>query len=269
MQLTAAHATAYGVLPHHPNPQAALLLTAADCASDLDYRTPLGSLSNAEREQADGSTEKLVSWQSKCEHVHSATSTSLQTGEPPDKRQKRAVARPGVPQPTRKSAFVVPNRPSPPERPPDKDGHFVFELGDNLTSRCEYTACLYNICRACLSQATDTEWHRAHGSKGTLTTSICCVFTDKILSKMGEGTFGRVLECWDRKKKDYCAIKVVRAIRKYRDAAMIEVMSCGDDCCSAMPLSVWLVGPGYGPSPNLAVVRQRWTQFRAINVCHS
>ena len=70
----------------------------------------------------------------------SARWQSVQTGEPPDKRQKRAVARPGVPQPTRKSAFVVPNRPSPPERPPDKDGHFVFELGDNLTSRCECTA---------------------------------------------------------------------------------------------------------------------------------
>ena len=25
--------------------------------------------------------------------------------------------------------------------------------------------------------------------------------SDKILSKMGEGTFGRVLECWDRKHK--------------------------------------------------------------------
>ncbi len=32
--------------------------------------------------------------------------------------------------------------------------------------------------------------------------------SDKILSKMGEGTFGRVLECWDRKNKNYCAIKV-------------------------------------------------------------
>ena len=40
---------------------------------------------------------------------------------------------------------------------------------------------------------------------------------------MGEGTFGRVLECWDRKNKDYCAIKVVRNVKKYRDAAMIEV----------------------------------------------
>lgn len=37
------------------------------------------------------------------------------------------------------------------------------------------------------------------------------------------GTFGRVLECWDRKNKIYVAIKVVRNVQKYRDAAMIEV----------------------------------------------
>lgn len=45
----------------------------------------------------------------------------------------------------------------------------------------------------------------------------------KILSKMGEGTFGRVLECWDRRDCDMVAIKVVRSIRKYRDAAMVEI----------------------------------------------
>lgn len=37
------------------------------------------------------------------------------------------------------------------------------------------------------------------------------------------GTFGRVLECWDRKNKNYCAVKIVRNVKKYRDAAMIEV----------------------------------------------
>lgn len=37
------------------------------------------------------------------------------------------------------------------------------------------------------------------------------------------GTFGRVLECWDRKHKEYVAIKIVRNIDKYRHAAMIEV----------------------------------------------
>ncbi|KAL5221219.1 hypothetical protein ABZP36_025932 [Zizania latifolia] len=67
---------------------------------------------------------------------------------------------------------------SPPWR---DDGHYVFDLGENLTQRY------------------------------------------KILSKMGEGTFGRVLECWDRETREYVAIKVVRSIRKYRDAAMIEI----------------------------------------------
>ena len=46
---------------------------------------------------------------------------------------------------------------------------------------------------------------------------------DKILSLMGEGTFGRVLECWDRKKKLTVAVKVIRSVPKYREAAMIEV----------------------------------------------
>ncbi|XP_050938205.1 serine/threonine-protein kinase AFC3 isoform X2 [Cucumis melo] len=70
---------------------------------------------------------------------------------------------------------------SPPRRDDDREGHYVFNLGENLTPRY------------------------------------------KILSKMGEGTFGRVLECWDRQTREYVAIKVVRSIRKYRDAAMVEV----------------------------------------------
>ncbi|KAK9822367.1 hypothetical protein WJX81_002518 [Elliptochloris bilobata] len=94
---------------------------------------------------------------------------------------QQPVVRPGVPAPTDTRAFVVPDRPSPPFREDSKDGHFVYELGDNMTSRY------------------------------------------KILSKMGEGTFGRVLECWDRKNKDYVAIKIVRNVQKYRDAAMIEL----------------------------------------------
>lgn len=70
---------------------------------------------------------------------------------------------------------------SPPWRDDDRDGHFMFDLGENLTPRY------------------------------------------KILSKMGEGTFGRVLECWDRETREYVAIKVVRSIHKYRTAAMIEI----------------------------------------------
>ncbi|KAL6215613.1 hypothetical protein ACLB2K_015042 [Fragaria x ananassa] len=86
---------------------------------------------------------------------------------------------------------------SPPKRDDDREGHYVYNLGENLTPRY------------------------------------------KILNKMGEGTFGRVLECWDRQTREYVAIKVVRSIQKYRDAAMIEVdvlnhiakNDSGNSCC--------------------------------------
>ncbi|KAH9323496.1 hypothetical protein KI387_018135, partial [Taxus chinensis] len=70
---------------------------------------------------------------------------------------------------------------SPPWRNDDKEGHYVFALGDNLTSRY------------------------------------------KILSKMGQGSFGQVLECWDRKSKDIVAIKINRGLRMYQDEAMMEI----------------------------------------------
>ncbi|KAL7222759.1 hypothetical protein ACSBR1_024457 [Camellia fascicularis] len=84
---------------------------------------------------------------------------------------------------TSSSLFVkgVARNGSPPWREDDKDGHYIFALGENLTSRY------------------------------------------KIHSKMGEGTFGQVLECWDRERKEMVAIKIVRGIKKYREAAMIEV----------------------------------------------
>jgi dual-specificity kinase len=51
------------------------------------------------------------------------------------------------------------------------------------------------------------------------------------------GTFGRVLECWDREREEYVAIKVIRSKSKYREAAMIEIdvldrLSSNKDCRS-------------------------------------
>lgn len=45
----------------------------------------------------------------------------------------------------------------------------------------------------------------------------------KILSDLGEGTFGKVVECWDRKECQRVAIKVVRSVSKYREAARLEI----------------------------------------------
>ncbi|KAH7443259.1 hypothetical protein KP509_02G027500 [Ceratopteris richardii] len=40
---------------------------------------------------------------------------------------------------------------------------------------------------------------------------------------MGEGTFGQVLECWDRDSHEAVAIKVIRSEKKYREAAKYEI----------------------------------------------
>ncbi|PWY98128.1 kinase-like protein [Testicularia cyperi] len=45
----------------------------------------------------------------------------------------------------------------------------------------------------------------------------------KILRLLGQGTFGKVVECYDKKARRYVAIKIIRAIQKYRDASQIEI----------------------------------------------
>jgi dual-specificity kinase len=45
----------------------------------------------------------------------------------------------------------------------------------------------------------------------------------KILSLLGEGTFGKVVEAWDRKRKEYCAVKIVRNVAKYTRDAEYEI----------------------------------------------
>lgn len=45
----------------------------------------------------------------------------------------------------------------------------------------------------------------------------------KILSLLGSGTFGKVVEAWDRKRKEYCAVKIVRNVPKYTKDATYEI----------------------------------------------
>jgi serine/threonine protein kinase len=73
-------------------------------------------------------------------------------------------------------------------RTDDADGHLVYCLGDGL--------CPTELC--------------PHGRY-------------KILSDLGEGTFGKVVECWDRHEATRVAIKIVRSVSKYRDAARLEI----------------------------------------------
>ncbi|KAI9752742.1 MAG: hypothetical protein M4579_005498 [Chaenotheca gracillima] len=40
---------------------------------------------------------------------------------------------------------------------------------------------------------------------------------------LGQGTFGKVVEAYDRRKRTKCAIKIIRSVPKYRDASRIEL----------------------------------------------
>jgi len=45
----------------------------------------------------------------------------------------------------------------------------------------------------------------------------------KILAELGEGTFGKVVKCEDLQKGTILAIKIIKNVKKYRDAAKLEI----------------------------------------------
>jgi dual-specificity kinase len=47
--------------------------------------------------------------------------------------------------------------------------------------------------------------------------------TDKVIRQLGQGTFGKVVEARDVVSRRKVAIKIIRAVQKYRDASKIEI----------------------------------------------
>ncbi|KAG5459451.1 MAG: hypothetical protein BJ554DRAFT_145, partial [Olpidium bornovanus] len=45
----------------------------------------------------------------------------------------------------------------------------------------------------------------------------------RIIKLLGQGTFGRVVQCWDEHTHSYVAIKIIRAVPKYREASQTEI----------------------------------------------
>ena len=40
---------------------------------------------------------------------------------------------------------------------------------------------------------------------------------------MGQGTFGKVVEAYDKRRGCKCAVKIIRSVEKYREASRIEL----------------------------------------------
>lgn len=49
------------------------------------------------------------------------------------------------------------------------------------------------------------------------------VLADRTIRLLGQGTFGKVVEAMDTNTNTRVAIKIIRAVPKYRDASKIEV----------------------------------------------
>ncbi|XP_022856390.1 serine/threonine-protein kinase AFC1-like [Olea europaea var. sylvestris] len=145
----------------------------------------------------------------------------------------------------------VPHNGSPPWRSDDKDGHYAFAIGENLTSRCKCTssfrACSSNTfaviaCALCYTYVSSVNYAvtpplqqtnldvvicKPYCSTRVVDSTLTCLMFLMINVSppppLIAGTFGQVLECLDNEKKEIVAIKIVRSIRKYREAAMIEI----------------------------------------------
>ncbi|OLL25696.1 Dual specificity protein kinase lkh1 [Neolecta irregularis DAH-3] len=72
-----------------------------------------------------------------------------------------------------------------------------------------------------VEQIPDVNVSLALDSADQATTSLSQ--TNKIVQQLGQGTFGKVVQCLDLRANKLVAIKVIRSVQKYRDASRIEL----------------------------------------------
>ncbi len=73
----------------------------------------------------------------------------------------------------------------------------------------------------------------------------------EVLGLAGQGTFGTVLECYDRKHRETVAVKAVRAVPRYIDAGYVEAdilmkIRKADPDRKSYVACVWRGGEGRG-----------------------
>lgn len=78
----------------------------------------------------------------------------------------------------------------------DAEGHYIVKPDDIIGHKCTSPLCTYKV------DADEI---------------------DKIVRLLGQGTFGKVVEARNVESRRKVAIKVIRAVQKYRDASKIEI----------------------------------------------
>ena len=57
---------------------------------------------------------------------------------------------------------------------------------------------------------------------------MCFGCADKIVRLLGQGTFGKVVEAVNVHAQQRVAVKIIRAIKQYRDASAIEIRALNE-----------------------------------------
>ena len=87
----------------------------------------------------------------------------------------------------------------------DEDGHYIVNPETHLGDRCK------------------TYPSRNMGFVGEVWSGLTNTLADQVNRLLGQGTFGKVVEAYDKRSKSRCAIKIIRSVQKYRDASRIEL----------------------------------------------
>lgn len=105
----------------------------------------------------------------------------------------------------------------------DTVGHYEGKKGDTI-GEC---TCADAVEAGCGGRGKRGEERRGRVVTPRFRVVFLCVLcavgvADTMVQEVGVGTFGRVLECTDRRNGRHVAIKMVRSIKKYTESAKIE-----------------------------------------------
>lgn len=93
----------------------------------------------------------------------------------------------------------------------DAEGHYIIKPDDIIGGRCKWSR--VSTCSICPRQrVVVVDRAELMGARA-----------DKIVRLLGQGTFGKVVEARHVETRRKVAIKVIRAVQKYRDASKIEI----------------------------------------------
>ncbi|KAF9330379.1 dual specificity protein kinase kns1 [Podila minutissima] len=106
------------------------------------------------------------------------------------------------------------HQPHPVQHPPREDLPVLYPP-PNLPSAT-------NVLSGTACEPTSTPWDDKEGHY-IVVPNQDLIPRYKILRLLGQGTFGKVVECFDRETGQHCAIKIIRAVQKYRDASKTEI----------------------------------------------